>query len=166
MCWRKRSRSGTYEVTIRAEVQIADLVNDLDRFKKILSWQKNPRIAVIVRRDLPRSAWPRPQDVRPLGGQVKEDGFSVFNLEDAHDIRMGLLVGLNLEISSKPTKFQDLDLTLNEIGLSAHIYRPGDGEIIGTASAVKALPGENRLQALDKAHGSAWRMSGGSCAGN
>ena len=39
---------GTYEIKIQAEVEIPDLVDDLDRFKKILKWQKNPRISVVV----------------------------------------------------------------------------------------------------------------------
>ncbi|MDF1590433.1 MAG: hypothetical protein P1P89_02865 [Desulfobacterales bacterium] len=147
----KKSDLGTYEVTIHAEVEIADLVSDLDRFNKIIGWQKNPRIAIVIE--------PKPANeylaaaqktVGLLTTKLKDDGFKVFKYSGPSDIQMGLLVSLNLELSSKGTKFQDLDLTLNEVSLSANIYRPGDGEIVAAASAVKSLPGENRLQALDK----------------
>ena len=45
----EKTELGTYEVEISAEVEIAALVNDLDRFKKILGWQKNPRISIRYR---------------------------------------------------------------------------------------------------------------------
>jgi len=147
----KKSDLGTYEVTIQAEVEIADLVNDLDRFNRILGWQKNPRIAIAVEPALANEYLAAAQKTAGLlTTKLQTDGFKVFKYAGANDIQMGLLVGLNLELSSKGTKFQDLDLTLNEISLNANIYRPGDGEIIAAASAVKSLPGENRLQALDK----------------
>ena len=38
---------------------------------------------------------------------------------------MGLLVGLSLELSSKQSSYQNIDLSINEISLSANIYRPG-----------------------------------------
>ena len=44
----KKTDLGTYEVTIEAEVEIPALVDDLDRFKKIVKWQKNPRISVSI----------------------------------------------------------------------------------------------------------------------
>jgi len=147
----KKSDLGTYEVTIQAEVEIADLVNDLDRFHKILGWQKNPRIAIVIEPTLAKEYLAAGHKTAGLlTTRLKDDGFNVFKCSGLSDIQMGLLVGLNLELSSKGTKFQDLDLTLNEVSLSANIYRPGDGEIIAAASAVKSLPGENRLQALDK----------------
>ena len=147
----KKSDFGTYEVTIQAEVEIADLINDLDRFNKILGWQKNPRIAIVIEPVLANEYLAAAQKTAGLlTTKLKDDGFRVFKYSGSSDIQMGLLVGLNLELSSKGTKFQDLDLTLNEVSLSANIYRPGDGEIIAAASAVKSLAGENRLQALDK----------------
>jgi len=147
----KKSDLGTYEVTIQAEVEISDLVNDLDRFKKILGWQKNPRIAIVVEPSLANEYLAAARkSAGLLANRLKDDGIKVFQYSGSSDIQMGLLVGLNLELSSKGTRFQDLDLTLNEVSLNANIYRPGDGEIIGAASAVKSLPGENRLQALDK----------------
>ncbi|MEW6671519.1 MAG: hypothetical protein AB1427_07435 [Thermodesulfobacteriota bacterium] len=147
----KKSDLGTYEITIQAEVEIADLVNDLDRLKRIIGWQKNPRIAVVIDPALPNEYLAAAQKTAGLlTSQLQNDGFKVFKYAGTNDIQMGLLVGLNLELSSKGTKFQGLELTLNEVSLGANIYRPGDGEILAAASAVKSLPGENRLQALDK----------------
>lgn len=147
----KKSDLGTYEITIQAEVEIADLVNDLDRFNKILGWQKNPRIAIVIEPSLANDYQAAAQKTAGLlTTKLKDDGFKVFKYSDKNDIQMGLLLGLNLELSSKATKFQDLDLTLNEVSLNANIYRPGDSEILAAAGAVQSLPGENRLQALDK----------------
>lgn len=147
----KKSDLGTFEVTIQAEVEIADLVNDLDRFNRILSWQKNPRIAIVIEPLLVNEYLAAARKTAGLlTTRLKAEGFKVFKYSGKNTIQMGLLVSLNLELNSKGTKFQDLDLTLNEVSLSTHIYRPGDGEIIAAASAVKSIPGENRLQALDK----------------
>ena len=142
---------GTYEVKIEADVEIPALVDDLDRFKKILKWQKNPRISVVVEPGLKNDYLPAAKKTaNQLGERLKQDGFSVFKSSEESKDKMGLLVGLSLELSSRRTTFQGLELTLNEISLSTNIYRPGDEEILATASAVKALPGENKLEALDK----------------
>ena len=59
-------------------------------------------------------------------------------------------MAINLEHATRQSKYQDLDITLNEISLSANIYRPGEGEILAASSAVKSLPGENKLSILDR----------------
>ena len=142
---------GTYEITIQAEVEIPDLVDDLDRFKKILKWQKNPRISVVVEPGLKADYLPTAKKTaNQLIERLKHDGFKVFKYSKKNEHQMGLLIGLSLELSTRKTTFQDLELTLNEISLSINIYRPGDEEILATASAVKSIPGENKLQVLDK----------------
>jgi len=47
-----KTELGTYEVELRAAVEIGALVADMDRFRKILGWQKNPRVAVVLPPDL------------------------------------------------------------------------------------------------------------------
>ncbi|MBW1754304.1 MAG: hypothetical protein JRJ46_14715 [Deltaproteobacteria bacterium] len=141
---------GTYEIKIQAEVEIPDLVDDLDRFKKILKWQKNPRISVVVEPGLKADYLPTAKKTaNQLIERLKHDGFKVFKYSKKNKHQMGLLVGLSLELSTRKTTYQDLDLTLNEISLSTNIYRPGDEEILATASAVKSMPGENKL-CIDK----------------
>jgi len=147
----KKTDLGTYEIEIEANVEIPDLVDDLDRFNKILKWQKNPRISVVVEPNLKVDYQPAARKAANLLiGRLKQDGFSVFKYSSKSIGQMGLLVGLSLELATKSTKFQDLELTLNEVSLSTNIYRPGNEEILATASAVKSLPGENKLQVLDK----------------
>ncbi len=142
---------GTYEVKIQAEVEIPDLVDDLDRFKKILKWQKNPRISVVIEPGLKTDYLSTAQKTaNQLIERLKHDGFQVFKYSKTSKDQMGLLVGLSLELSTRKTTFQDMELTLNEISLSANIYRPGDEEILAAASAVESMPGENKLQVLDK----------------
>jgi len=147
----KKTDLGTYEIKIQAEVEIPDLVDDLDRFKKILKWQKNPRISVVVDPGLKADYLPTAKKTANiLTEKLKHDGFNVFKYSEKSKNQMGLLVGLILELSTQRTTFQDLELTLNEISLSTNIYRPGDEEILATASAVQSMPGENKLQVLDK----------------
>lgn len=147
----KQTNLGTYEVQIEAEVEIAALVEDVDRFQKILKWQKNPRISVQIEPGLKQSYLATAKkSANLLIEKLKQNGFSVFRYQGSTHLQMGLLVALNLELSSRQSKYQDIDIMLNEVGLSANIYRPGDGEILAAASAVKSLPGENKLQVLDK----------------
>jgi len=63
---------------------------------------------------------------------------------------MGLLVRMGLEVSTSQSTYQGVNLTLHEISLSTDILRPGEGEILATSSAVKSLPGTNKLKVLDK----------------
>ena len=142
---------GVYTVKIQAEVEISALVEDLERFKKILGWQKNPRVRVIVEPGIDykqRSA--AAKSANRLAGKLKHDGFRVFMGEEKNDSRMGLLVGLGLELSTSESDYQGLKLSLNEISLTANIYRAGDKEVLATATAVQSVPGANRLKALDK----------------
>ncbi len=142
---------GTYEVTIQADVQIPALIDDLDRFRDMIRWQKNPRISIGLEPAMPADVMPAAlKSVNLLTEKLKKNGFKVFRRKQAPDVQMGFLVALSLEMSTHQTKYQGIELTLNEVGLTSNIYRPGDGEILAAASAVKSIPGENRLQILDK----------------
>jgi hypothetical protein len=146
-----KSSLGSYEVKIEAQVEISALMDDLDRFQKILNWQKNPRISINIEPGLKKDYLSAAiKTANLLTTKLKNDGLTVFKYSTNDEIQMGLLVSLSLELSSKQTKYQDMELTLNEISLSANIYRPGDGEILATSSAVKSLPGENKLKVLDQ----------------
>ncbi|MBI9087039.1 MAG: hypothetical protein JEZ11_25825 [Desulfobacterales bacterium] len=150
----KKSDLGTYTVTIEAEVEIPALVGDLDRFKKILGWQKNPKIRLVIEPGVAAehlSAARKSLD--RLAGKLRTDGFRVFKDTAADSAMMGLQVGLGLEMASSESDYQGVRIKLNEVSLSANIYRPSDGEVLATAGAVKSLPGANRLAALDKGAG-------------
>jgi len=147
----KQTALGTYEVTIEAEVETADLVDDMDRFSQMLAWQKNPRISILTEKGMDSSVVPAAtKSVNLLASRLKQNGFNVYRPTGDNTGRMGLLVGLMLEANSVDSEYQGVKLSLNEISLTTNIYRPGDNEILATASAVKSLPGANRLQALDK----------------
>jgi hypothetical protein len=147
----KKSDLGTYTVNIRAEVEIPALVADLDRFKKILGWQKNPRIQVGLEPSVAAGhvATARKAADR-LSGKLKSDGFRVYKAGAADLSRMGLKVGLGLDISTSESDYQGVKIKLNEVSLTANVYRPDDGEILATAGAVKSLPGANQMAAMDK----------------
>jgi len=148
----KKTDLGTYELEIQAEVEISVLVDDIDRFQNIIRWQQNPRISIIIEPGLDNTNLPAAHKiVNLLTAKLKANGFKVFKNMANNDIQRGLLVGLSLEHATQRSKYKDLELTLNEVSLSANIYRPGDGEILATSSAIRSLPGENTLQVLDKA---------------
>jgi hypothetical protein len=141
---------GAFEVTILAEVEVAALTEDIDRFRKLLEWQKNPRVAVFIEEGLDKHNLAAARKAAGLLTQkLNQNGFTVFAHPTGKDIGLGFLVGLNLELSSQQSDYQGVTLSLNEISLSATTYRAGDMEIIATASAVKSMPGVNRLQVLD-----------------
>ncbi len=147
----KKTDMGTIEVKIEADIETSAMLEDLDRFKKVLSWQKNPRISIVIDQDTDRSFLPAAQKASALlTDKLKQGGFTVYKHSKGQESQMGLLVGLSLELSSKQSSYQNIDLSVNEISLSANIYRPDDGEILGTSTAVKSLPGENRLKVLDE----------------
>ncbi|MDP3286221.1 MAG: hypothetical protein Q8M56_17465, partial [Desulfobacterales bacterium] len=147
----KKTDMGTIEVKIEADVETSAMLEDLDRFKKVLNWQKNPRISIVIDQDTDKHFLPAAQKSSALlTDKLKQGGFTVYKYSKGQESQMGLLVGLSLELSSKQSSYQNIDLSVNEISLSANIYRPDDGEILGTATAVKSLPGENKLKVLDE----------------
>ncbi len=143
---------GTYEITIQADVKISVLVEDLDRFRNMIQWQQNPRISIGLETGIdPEVISTATKTANLLSDQLKKNGFKVFRHgKEGPELQMGFLVALSLDISTRQTKYRGIELTLNEVGLTSNIYRPGDGEIVATASAVESIPGENRLQVLDK----------------
>lgn len=141
---------GTYEVTIKAEVEIGSVVNDMDRFKKILSWQKNPRVSVKLEPGLHSSFIPSANKAASyLTSELIGNGFSVFG-SNGNKIQMGLNIGISLEVSTTSTVYKGVSLPVNEISLTLNIYRAGDNEVIATSNAVKSVGGVNKLKALDK----------------
>ena len=142
---------GTYEVELRAQVEIGALVADMDRFRKILAWQKNPRVSVVLPADMDPSYLPAARRAASrLSGQLKREGFRVYDVSASGAPELGLVVSLSLELSSSESSYQGVNLALHEVGLTASVQRPVSGELLGTSSAVKSLPGANRLQVLDK----------------
>ena len=147
----KKSKFGSYTVKIRAEVEVASLVEDLDRFTKILSWQKNPRIRVQIDPNVPADyRVAAKKSINRIAANLQKQGFRVFTSSSAGHFTMGLEVEIGLELNSSESDYQGVALRLNEVAMTANIYRPGEREIIATASAVKSSPGSNRLAALDK----------------
>ncbi|MFO7666622.1 MAG: hypothetical protein R6V76_08390 [Desulfobacterales bacterium] len=147
----KKTDMGTIEVKIEADVETSAMLEDIDRFKKVLGWQKNPRISIVIDEDTDRSFLPAARKSSALlTDKLKQGGFTVYKYSKGQESRMGILVGLSLELSSRQSSYQNIDLSINEISLNANIYRPDDGEILGTSTAVKSLPGENRLKVLDE----------------
>lgn len=142
---------GAYEVKIQADVEVSALVEDLNRFQKIFGWQKNPRISIVIEPDIEKKYFPAAKKTANLlTKKLKKNGFNVFKYSKNNDIQMGLLIELSLEFSTKQSNYKDIKITINEISLDADIYRPGDGEILAAAGAVKSLPGENSLHVLDR----------------
>ncbi len=147
----KKTDLGTYEVSIEAEVEVKSVVDDFGRFRKIISWQKNPRVSIIIEPGIDQAFIPAAnRAIITLTNKLKENGFTVFRDSEKSGLQMGLFVRISLEVSTTKGSFQGLDLPLNEISLTANIVRPGDFQIIATSSDVKSIGGVNKLKALDK----------------
>lgn len=147
----KKTDLGTYEIVIQADVEFSALVNDFDRFKKILSWQKNPHFSIIIEPGMDQRFRPTAlKTVSLLTEKLTSSGLKVFKYTENSKMRIGFLVGLSVDLSTTQTDYQNVKITLNEISLNANIYQPGNDEILATSSAVKSIPGENRLKIIDK----------------
>lgn len=146
-----KSKLGSYTVKIQAEVEVASLVEDLDRFTKILSWQKNPRIRIVIDPNVPADFRAAAQkSINRLAVTLQNQGFRVFRGNSDGHFSMGLEVEVSLDLNSSESDYQGVALRLNEVAMTANIYRPGEREIVAAASAVKSTPGSNKLAALDK----------------
>jgi len=147
----KKTDLGTYEVTIEAEIEFSALVDDLDRLQKIASWQKNPRVSIIIEEGLEKAFLPTAHKIAGLlTAKLKESGLRVYKYSRPAEAQMGLLVGLSLDLASTKSEYQGMQIALNEVSLNTNIYRPGTEEVLATASAVKSLPGANKLEIIDK----------------
>ena len=142
---------GTYEVIIQADVEYSAITSDFDRFAKLLSWQKNPRCSIIIEPTVDKSYMSTAlKAANLLTEKLKSSGLKVFKHTETNEMRVGFLVGLILDLSTTQAEYQNMQIKLNEVSLSANIYQTGNDEILATSSAVKSLPGENRLKILDK----------------
>ena len=63
--------------------------------------------------------------------------------------RVKLLVEVTLEQSTKSAEYQGVSISVNEVGLTANIFRPGNSTILASAGAVRSIPGGS-LSSLDK----------------
>ena len=148
----RKTDFGVYEITIQAEVKEADMKNDLDRFRQIVAWQKNPRVCIEIDRRNKKDYLPLAWKISGfMTDKLKQNGFSVLECDKYSEDQMGLVIAIGVEVARRNTSYQDLQITLNEISLNTEIHRPGDREILATASAVKSMPGDNTISVLDKA---------------
>ena len=147
----KKSSLGTLEITIKAEVESADIQNDLQRFQDMLSWQRNPRISIVVNPSVAKKQMPAAiKIVNIFIKKLQRANFKVLKYSKQSRNKVGLLVELTLEQSVKTSDYQGISLSLNEISLTADIFRPGNNEILASSSAIRSIPGENCLSVLDK----------------
>ena len=107
---------GTYEISLRARVEIGALVADMDRFRKVLSWQRNPRVAVTLAPGLAPEVVPAARKAsQRLIRTLNAEGFQVFTPAGDKTPVMGLLVVLSLELSSSRSDYQGVTLELHEV---------------------------------------------------
>ncbi len=145
----RKNSLGAYEVTIQAEVQSAALIQDMDRLFQLVRLQQNPRVAVFLEPGVKSGHQAAGRKAMALLTQkLKNNNFKVYQHTSSQ--RMGLLIGLVIESASHQSKYQDLTLNVNEISLTANMYRQGDNEILAAARAVETVPGPDRLRSLDK----------------
>ena len=148
----KKTSFGTYEITIEAEVEVSALVNDIERFQNILSLQKNPRVFIQINpAQRPEFMAAAVKTKNILAGRLQQSGFILLATPQNPEAPCpGLIVDLSTEITSTQSQYQNITITLNEISCSISIIRPSENKILATATATTSLPGENRLQVLER----------------
>jgi len=143
--------SAILELKIEAEVESADIKNDVQRFQEILSWQKNPRITIFIQPETPIDCMPQAQTAKAVFTEkLVKSGFKVYRYSENSLEKVGLVLGISLGRSVTQTEYQGMSISANEVGLSVNIYRPGDGHVLASADAVRTIPGENRLAVLNE----------------
>lgn len=147
----KPTELGTFEVTIEADIEFSALVADFDRLQELVGWQQNPRIGLLLEPHIDAAYRPTAhQAAALLTTHLTAGGLKVFLQRPDNAAQMGLTVGIGLDLATHRSDYQGVSLAQNEIILTTNIYRPVNGEILASAVTVAAVPGENRLQAVDK----------------
>ncbi|KMT65590.1 hypothetical protein [Catenovulum maritimum] len=141
-----------YEVTIQAEADVDELIQEVDRFQKALKWQKKPRITVVIDNySLDKSSVTAEQVKNFLIDHLQDDKFPVFDLGEKTQFRGGFVIHLNVEKQTSEIEYQNMKLKSNELAINARLSRADDAKIMATASGVKKLPGGNTSRASRKA---------------
>ncbi len=86
-----------------------------------------------------------------LVNSLQRDGFVVLAKEpDKTDAGPSLVVELGTEFESTLSEYKGINIKLNELSCVASLIRPGDNTILATAMADASVPGENKIQLIDR----------------
>ena len=97
-----------YEVTIQAEADVDELIQEVDRFQKALKWQKKPRITVVIDNySLDKSSVTAEQVKNFLIDHLQDDKFPVFDLGEKTQFRGGFVIHLNVEKQTSEIEYQN-----------------------------------------------------------
>ncbi len=141
---------GAIEVTIEAEVEIPRLMDDSKKLSRLVSMQRNPKVAVRISKNVAKdNRIAAEKAVGRITSKLQNNGFTVIKVEESGSIP-SLLLDVGMEVQSNTSTFQDITLAVNEVSLTTSIHRPDDGKVLATAANVQTIPGDNRLMALDK----------------
>lgn len=141
---------GAIEVTIEAGVEIPKLLNDSKKLSRLVSMQRNPKVAVRISQNVKAdNRMAAEKAAGRITSKLQRNGFSVIKVEESGRIP-SLLLDVGMEAQSSTSTFQDITLSVNEVSLNTAIHRPDDGKVLATAANVQTVPGDNRLMALDK----------------
>lgn len=148
----KKTKLGTYEITIEAEVELNSLKNDIKHFQDILRLQNNPRVFIQINPSVPSDCIQAILKIKAyLADRLQQAGFILLaSPAKSNSPSPELIIDLSGEISTTSTQYKDIFITLNELSCTASIIRPCENRILATASATASIPGENRLQVMEQ----------------
>ncbi|EWH11596.1 hypothetical protein DS2_03770 [Catenovulum agarivorans DS-2] len=147
-----KTDDGLYEVTIQAEADVDELINQVDQFQKALKWQKKPRVTVVIDNfSVEKNAVSAEQVRNYLIEQLSDDKFPVYDLTNDTQLRGGFVIHLNVAKQQNQSEYQGMKLTSNELAINARLTRADDSKIMATASGIKTLPGASSSKASKRA---------------
>ncbi|MFW5487073.1 MAG: hypothetical protein ACNI3A_01375 [Desulfovibrio sp.] len=141
---------GAIEITIEAGVEIPKLLDDSKKLTRLVSMQRNPKVAVRISPNVkPNDRIAAEKAAGRITAKLQNSGFTVIKVAESEGTP-SLLLDVGIEAQSSSSTFQDITLSVNEVSLTTSIHRPDDGKVLATAANVQTVPGDNRLMALDK----------------
>lgn len=150
----EQTQFNTYEITIQAEADVDKLLEEVDRFRKALGWQKKPRVTVLIDQASRNNNSVVAENVKNLFiEKLQDNDFPVYELSEGTKVRGGFVLSLNMAVSSKETDYQGMSLTVNELAVNGRLTRADDARVLATASEAGNLPGGNLNRAVNKAAG-------------
>ena len=147
-----KTEDGLFEVTIQAEADVDDLINQVDQFQKALKWQKKPRVTVVIDGFSVENDAVSAEQVRNyLIEHLSDDKFPVYDLTNDTELRGGFVIHLNVAKETSQSDYQGMKLTANELAINARLTRADDNKIMATASGIKTLPGASSSKSSKRA---------------
>lgn len=136
---------GVYEVVIKADVDLNQIIDEVQQIQKAFGWNRKPRVTIINNVDDLAVSSALESALSSL--LLKED-FELFVHDDM--VSAGFAVDIRAQKSQHNSSYQGVELKLNELFFSVRVHRVGDKQILAAADFTDSSPGTNSAKAYDR----------------